>query len=325
MAEYGVAFAGSAFLLPYYVGVATVMLKEAFIVPGHTRMGGLSGGAVTSAFCHGGKTIEEFETTILGYVEHCIELNYTSPCYQQMYQALMEKLPVDLPDLHSYVNRNLIRVAVSELDSNRPMLSSPMVYTHVSNKKEFFDVLGASTYLSCHSGDTPYVMLNGKPVIDGGYSATFKELCPPSIPCVKISSYYVGEYTTEREPGLWDCVPMLGPLGESVVRPAAILNNKSAKPIAIPEPMLKTTSIPIPFEPVGKLPSSCIEAPPMADFTRPGPADIYPGQYLENPIPYSCGHWQQLSMYPTRSSLPIMVQLGRKDAEIWLQQRRAKL
>ncbi len=41
--------------------------------------------------------------------------------------------------------------------------------------------------------DRPFVDFRGMPVMDGGYSANFDQICPPGVEvCIKISAYFTG-------------------------------------------------------------------------------------------------------------------------------------
>lgn len=56
-------------------------------------------------------------------------------------------------------------------------------------------LMGATSMLSCQSACKPYVTYRNRSVADGGYSATFDDLCPTGVKrCIKIESFYPGPY-----------------------------------------------------------------------------------------------------------------------------------
>jgi hypothetical protein len=328
-ANVGFAFAGSAALFPYYLGVAYALVDSGAIIRGVTPIGGLSGGAVTGTLVHSMMDFEPLYKGMLGMMENCNQAEGDlPPCYQGVYRAMVSTFAKLLPDdIHlKTINKNILRVAVTLVDERAPGMnvSRPMVIGRVRSKEAMLRVLGASTYIPCVSGPHPYTLFEGLPVMDGGYSAKYPHLCPEGTDiCIKVGSFYIGPHTlnfggdndrdcvaNEVNPGAWPVRAVSNPW-----RSAADLASTALDEEWDPR------NITVPFAKYGFLPQSC-SAPEIANvpFAKPGQANIYPGKYPQNPIPYTCKQWQDLSFHPTANDFANMVKLGTRDVALWLQE-----
>jgi hypothetical protein len=331
----GFAFAGSAALLPYYLGVAYALVDSSAIIRGVTPIGGLSGGAITGSLIHSMLDFDTLYTAISDIVKACNDQNPARPCMQAVYPTLLTQFAKLFPDdIHTKtINKNILRVVVTLVDERAPGMnvSRPMVISRVRSKEAMLRSLGATSYIPCFSGPYPYTLFEGLPVIDGGYSAKYEHLCPEGTEiCIKIGSYYIGPHTlnfagdsdrecvaNEMNPGAWPVRAVSNPW-----RSAADLS-----PTAQMEKW-NPNNVTVPFTKYGFLPQTCASPqegfgnPGVGDipFAKPGQANIFPGKYPQNPIPYTCKQWQDLSFKPTEQDFVNMVKLGLQDVALWLEE-----
>jgi hypothetical protein len=325
-ANIGFAFAGSGSLLPYYLGVAYVLVDSGAIQRGVTPIGGLSGGALTGSLIHSMLDFDTLYNGMFGMVEACYNDNPKLPCYQTLYPHIVGSLDKIFPaDIHERtINKNILRVAVSLLDARQPGFNNsvPMIVGRVKSKETMLRLLGSTTYIPCASGPSPYTLFEGMPVMDGGFTAKYEHLCPEGVDiCIKVGTYYIGPHTltfggdqdhdcvkNEVNPGAWPTRAVSHPFRSkqdlSLTKDAEAWNPKNLS---------------APFTKFGFLPQGC-ESANNIPYAKPGQANIYPGKYPQNPIPYTCKNWQDLSFAPTPQDFANMVKLGMQDARLWLEE-----
>lgn len=291
------AFAGSALLLPYYLGVME-QLQELGVVNDTTSFGGISGGALTSlAGCSGAnmtKTLGDFQTLqakcttgefecaqSLGIIEtHLLSDSFFS-------SGALAKC-----------GKGRVRVGMTALNPASTGFEDAQALT----ASKFFDnddmraAFISSSYLSCVSGPQPYTFFRGMPVIDGGYKADYPDICPPDGPCVRVASFVVGSNVADKPWPSLACIPL------------ANVSIFAGEPVKFASNTWPRSS----------LPNSC--AYQFDHFQSPTAPHIFPGKYTK--LRYTQEQWQTLSMCMSTDAevATYMFTTGKADAEAWFAQ-----
>lgn len=212
---------------------------------------------------------------------------------------------------------NKVRVVYTKVDSNDTTMNtvSPVIQTTFDNNTDVVNALVSTSFISCFSACAPYSYNHGMATVDGGYSATLDDLCPPGVDkCIKVQVYYPNTTNTGLECNLQNDP---NPPSDFVERCYDFFNATGSISAA-------TCSVPLPpefaFEPVGTLPTSCPAAP--SSFASPGQADIYPGRFVPLPDRFSCFYWQCLSYFPAEDP-DVLYDLGRQEALAWVANEKA--
>jgi hypothetical protein len=187
-----VAFQGSAFLIQYYAGVVGTLLQRGVIVPGVTPLSGLSGGAYTSVLTtigwNGTRQSDFWNAATTKVAE-----TYTSPAghLNEIVQPMLNSL---LPANVANQINGKVQVGMSQLDASKETLngSAAWIVNSWSSKEDVINSLLGTDYIPCFTGPTLYTEFRSQPVIDGGFSLGFDQLCSNQSNCIKVASYYVG-------------------------------------------------------------------------------------------------------------------------------------
>ncbi|KAI8468800.1 MAG: hypothetical protein J3K34DRAFT_295115 [Monoraphidium minutum] len=191
-----IAFEGSALLVTYYSGVHQALLERGALVPGETQLAGLSGGGYSSVGATLGKTGLEMRDVWKGIVAGCAA-QFAGGCVGHLNAYIVAHLLDALPeDAHKTASKT-VNILVSQLDgNNNDSLANSASWTldKFKNKADLISALTSTNYIPCYSGMTLFNFHRNEPVIDGGYSSGFKELCLKAKggDCLKVASYHVG-------------------------------------------------------------------------------------------------------------------------------------
>lgn len=199
-----VAFTGSAGLFIFYAGVAQGLIESGLLVPGVSKMAGLSGGAITSAVVAAGVPPAAL---LASYDESPIFCNATLPDDwstrgEQRAEELLARFattclrtadwPLNrvadamrklIPAAAVPVVSKTVQIFASQINplDYRARVSSRM--GPYSSKEDLVTKISASSDLPCLVSGTSVTVVpnaNGggeKPFIDGGFSTNFNQLC----------------------------------------------------------------------------------------------------------------------------------------------------
>lgn len=194
-----VAFEGSALLITYYSGVVQALLEKGVIVPGVTPLSGLSGGAFTAVFTTLGLSGEEQKNLWIDIITAC-GMRFNGSCTGHLNALLDEHLAEVLPDNVTDSVNGLVRIAVSQLNASQPGLNNTATWVldEWSSKADLRSAMLSTNWIPCFSGGTTYTIYRNQPVIDGGYSAGFRDLCPSGLEnCLTVASWHVGDAASQ--------------------------------------------------------------------------------------------------------------------------------
>lgn len=321
MHEVGLAIAGSAYLLPFYFGVTKVLIEEGLVDPATTPMGGLSGGAITAMSLCAGQTSEELYTEYSTLLNTC-KANWNTtiqdfPCAGQdqlSKDAFEKQFPAEGNGSDIYERCRNVQIAYSAVNKTSNAFDdfTATVINDYKNNEELVDLLTTTSYLSCFSACQPYKNFRGEPSMDGGYSATLNDLCPPNVKrCIRTQVYYPN--TTESGPY---CDIQNTTNGAGLVEACAAEMGSKGVGCTIPPPP------DFPFSPQGNLPTNCSASPTAYAF--PGEADIYPGRFI--PITnFTCFQFQCMSYVPgTPEDIEYLYTLGEQETRAWIAYEKAQ-
>mmetsp|Transcript_5640 Transcript_5640/g.11072 ORF Transcript_5640/g.11072 Transcript_5640/m.11072 type:complete len:392 (-) Transcript_5640:1401-2576(-) len=312
------AVAGSALLLPWYLGAMEALVEEGVVQPESMPGAGLSGGAVTAMLtCAGVRPVDQYQL-LKGALVDCYESwdpkSGVFPCNGQLSSIEYKGFSTlyDPSSINSIAEKcSHVGIAFTEVDPNDPTmntLTSTIVANHSTDEAILRDLI-SSSFLSCSSMSVPYFVNDGMATVDGGYSTTLSDLCGGNeTSCLTIQVYYPN--TTEAGPvcTTQDNVDaaIAGELVSQCLEVAGGTFNQSAK--GPPPPAWAN------FTSIGDLPTSCPAGP--STFMPPGEADIYPGKYI--PLNYSCFEWQCMAYIPYPDRLDDLFNLGQEEARAWV-------
>ncbi|KAL4519597.1 hypothetical protein Ndes2437A_g07783 [Nannochloris sp. 'desiccata'] len=201
--DLGFATAGSALAPFYYYGVMETLISSKILNQKTAPVGGLSGGAVVSLAVCGGVAPTLMQNASALAISQCLtSLNKTTqsiPCQGELTTLVVSLTQIAFPLNSTKFQKKCavrIRIAMTKLNASDATTSSlsPYVRTKFVGT-ELYDAVAATAMIPCMSTCKPYTLFKGIPVVDGGFSATFKELCPPNVKrCITTQEYYPGKY-----------------------------------------------------------------------------------------------------------------------------------
>ncbi|KAH7623394.1 hypothetical protein NADE_002583 [Nannochloris sp. 'desiccata'] len=303
--DLGFATAGSALAPFYYYGVMETLISSKILNQKTAPVGGLSGGAVVSLAVCGGVAPTLMQNASALAISQCLtswnKTTQSIPCQGELTTLVVSLTQIVFPLNSTKFQKKCagrIRIAMTKLNASDATMSSlsPYVRTKFVGT-ELYDAVAATAMIPCMSTCKPYTLFKGIPVVDGGFSATFKELCPPNVKrCITTQEYYPGKYV---KAGGGECL------------------KNGNDPVASGGEYECTMSVPsgFKFAPRGNLLTSCPTGSKY--FQPPGFSDLYPGMHKENPLPYTCSEWQNFSYFPQDDSFQTQFDAGKKDAFIW--------
>jgi hypothetical protein len=291
------AFAGSALLLPYYMGVME-QLVHLDVVNETTSFGGISGGALISlAGCANANM-----TSLLAAYQTVQSMctNGKNSCDQSLSKIEQHVLTDSMLNqgVLAKCGRGRVRVGMTALNP----ASSGFEDGQALSVNKFIDsqdmrsAFISSSYLSCISGPQPYTYFRGMPMIDGGYKADYPDICPPNGPCVRVSSFVVGSNVADKPWPSLACVPLAN----------------SSSFAGQPDTFASSSW------PRSNLPNSCTYQ--FDKFQSPTAPHIFPGKYTK--LRYTQEQWQTLSMcFSTDAEVAsYMFETGKADTKAWFEQ-----
>jgi hypothetical protein len=313
-----VAFQGSALLINYYAGASGALQKGGVIVPRKTRIAGLSGGGYTAVLTtlgwRGPRQKAFWDAAIKTNV-----LEYRGPFLNAvMYEALDAALPSGVARL---IN-GFVRIAVSQLDAGKTTFvdSASWILSAFADKRDVIAALTTTDMIPCFSSWSTYGVYKNQPVIDGGFSTGFKELCGAgNANCLKVSSYVVGSLASHECTGKCSAFSSNCVANDRLdIRTRPYVNGKFVDrwPIAAVQ---------------GRCPTATFKTKdpnPLPPFVPHGQLtpDIHPGKY--NPLPdgMAACEWQDWALSPPTDPAELddmlnkVYELGYADARAYLQQ-----
>lgn len=172
-----VAFQGSAALFGYYSGVSWALQKGGVIVPGKTKLSGLSGGAHTSIFSSLGMSGPDQRDFWIDMLDEVIARTGNFVGY--FHSMILDRVALD-PRLIGAAKKvsNKVTIAISQLDSRKTDFNDSAVWLvdQYANDRELASAMTATSHLPCFSGLTTYTVFKGQPVVDGAFANGFEEL-----------------------------------------------------------------------------------------------------------------------------------------------------
>jgi hypothetical protein len=282
------------------------LISNKILNPKTSHLGGLSGGAIVALAVCGGVDPKIMQDASVVAVTACVnawnKTTMVAPCQGQLTDLLTKLAYTAFPPNSSNFKTDCarrIRIAMTKLNASDATMASatPYVETRFKTHQDIYGAVAATSMISCVSTCKPYTLFDSMPMIDGGYSATFKEMCPPNVKrCVKTQEYYPGKYV---KAGNGTCLQN----GNNPVK----AGSKTSCTVAVPSSFK--------FAPKGNLPTKCPAGSEY--FQPPGESDLYPGMHKENPLPFTCSEWQSFSYYPKISTFGTQFEAGKKDALLW--------
>lgn len=185
-------------LVTYYSGASQALLERNVIVPGKTKFAGLSGGGYSAAGMALGLSGTELRDVWKVFINET--LNRYSDVIGHFGSNLVAAIGPHFPeDAHRRVAGRL-RIAISQLNGNQNKTLNDSATWQVDSFKSKLDLiaaLAATTYIPCTSGMTSFTTFRNQPVVDGGYSSAFPQLCKTPDKCLRIATYVVGPLVNE--------------------------------------------------------------------------------------------------------------------------------
>jgi hypothetical protein len=282
------------------------LISSKILNPKTAPLGGLSGGAVVSLAVCGEVSPQLMQNASVVAISECVNTwNKTTqllPCQGQLTSLLVKLVQSVFPKNSTKFQDDCagrVRIALTKVNASDGTMGSltPYIETKFETNQIIYDAIAGTSMISCVSTCKPYTLFKGFPVIDGGNSATFKQMCPPNVKrCVTLQEYYPGKYV---RPGNGTCY-------KNGNKPVSA-GGKNNCTVAVPDGFN--------FAPKGNLPTKC---PAGNDyFQPPGFSDIYPGMHKKNPLPFTCEEWQNFSYYPQIDAFQTQFDAGKKDAFLW--------
>lgn len=221
---------------------------------------------------------------------------------------------------HKHCSIGKLFVSLSVLDPLATNLSNPKPWTisTFSSVDDMADIAHGTDYISCFMSNKPYTVVRGKPTLDGGYTSSYVQFCPPvsnssTTRCIKLSAFTVGPNNpTGKVP---NC--NTGFTAGQQQTPSPSRPPTAPTPLQNPVPQMDW-----------KLPDTCtydprtkgVTAPAQPPFVPALGADIYPG-FTHNSLKTDPCLWQSWSMNVSAvTSQVVKAQLdqGAADAAAWL-------
>jgi hypothetical protein len=292
------AYTGSGGLIGFYAGVTQGLLDYEVIVPGQTRFGGLSGGALavtmTTLGLDGPQQLAATVQTMLRCAAlpgHCAEPGQIDAALMAQLEGMLDETSAALfSEKVFYWGAEINPADPTEAD-NRARVLAPY-----SSKADLLHALSATSYVPCGIGANPYKLFRGRPFIDGGYATAIPWECPPQLAgqpekrCVTVAVSQVGPLS---KGSLLDCPrnfsqPRTGPAYEEV----------KAADWALPE--------------------TC-EGFTMPDLVQAKGAEICPGCRVQLPDQFDVCKWRSFSKSPPKALKDVVAiyQQGIAEAHAW--------
>jgi hypothetical protein len=194
------AYTGSGGLIGFYAGVTQGLLDYEVIVPGVTRFGGLSGGALAITMTTLGLTGPEQLAATVQTMLRCAALPGHCAEPGQIDEALMEQVNAMLDDDAAKLFSEKVFYWAAEINPADPTEadSRARLLAPYADKADLVEALSATCYVPCGIGANPYKLFRGRPYIDGGYATAIPWECPPQEPgkprrrCVTVAVSQVG-------------------------------------------------------------------------------------------------------------------------------------
>lgn len=200
----GIGLSGTAFMIPYNLGVAKTFLDYGMFKK--YPAAGASGGALSASLGCSGMPFNKFKTSIFAAVAYCA--NATDMCAGSLGSKLVEALQLSLPTGSAYKGCNgrlFVQVTIGTVPQPKPDTpTAPCLCTetatnrgkHVSffnSRSDFVSTLRTTTFLSRLADPACTRAFRKFPeTCDGGYSDNLP--CPPAALgegkfCLKASVY----------------------------------------------------------------------------------------------------------------------------------------
>lgn len=205
-----------------------------------------------------------------------------------MRQAIYQNIKTyGTPDALRRCRQTLI-VALSELQPLDTTILKPVPwsFSNPTSLEELADVAAVSSFIPCSMAGMSFATFRGRPVIDGGYSTGFNQICNPDAKvCIKVSALAVGPNNPTGLPA--DC-PQLG-----------LTDLKTAPKGKLSGPITQK----LPARAQWKLPDTCeyqqetgvVLSPELPVLVATDIPDIYPGNPY-NTLDHDPCEWQSWSM-----------------------------
>ena len=214
-----IALSGSGPLFIFYAGVCQELIAKKILVPGVSKMAGISGGAIAAAvvaagtpplalldaydaepglYCNStldegwpmsrGNDFQRAAHDLEAFVANCV-MTAQWPL-EKVAKALRGLLPADVAAISATV-----QVVASQINpiSYKKKVAWPL--GPFSSKEDLIDKIGASSTLPCLLSGTSFVEVAGRPYVDGGFTANFNQLCVNATsanPCLSASALHYG-------------------------------------------------------------------------------------------------------------------------------------
>lgn len=192
-----VALQGSAMLITYYSGVMGALMESGRVQPGLTPLRGISGGAWTAALTALGHSGRAQRDAWKRWVAACRER--FGSCHGHIQELSQMAFGELLPEDAAQRVGGRVAVALAQLNSQGTHLngSASWLVGRFYSKKDLTNSLSATSYIPGFSGEAPFTLFRGQPMIDGGFANGFQQLCGHTTSgCLKVASWHVGPRAT---------------------------------------------------------------------------------------------------------------------------------
>ena len=245
-----IALSGSGPLFIFYAGVCQELIDKGLLVPGVSKMAGISGGAIAAAVVAAGtpplKLLDAYDAEggiycnatlnegwpmsrggdfkgaaydLKAFVANCV-MTAQLPL-EKLAKALRELLPADVAAVSATV-----QVIASQINPINYKQRVAWPLGPFSSREDLIAKVGASSTLPCLISGTAFTEVAGRPYVDGGYAANFNQLCVNATaanPCLSASALYYGTHgylpQTNSHGMCDDSLPLAPPTGNSQPNP----------------------------------------------------------------------------------------------------------
>ena len=214
-----IALSGSGPLFIFYAGVCQELIDKKLLVPGVSKMAGISGGAIAAAvvaagapplalldaydaeqglYCNStmpenwprsrGNDYKGATHDIKAFVANCV-MTAEWPL-ERVKNALRRLLPTDVSAVSA-----TFQVVASQINPLSFKLKVAWPLGPYSSKEDLIDKVAASSMLPCLLSGTSFLEIAGRPYIDGAFTANFNQLCVNATstnPCLSASALHYG-------------------------------------------------------------------------------------------------------------------------------------
>ena len=217
-----IALSGSGPLFIFYAGVCQELIDKQLLVPGVSNMAGISGGAIAASvvasgtppvallnaydaeqglYCNStldegwprsrGNDFQGAAHDLKAFVANCA-MTKEWPLVR-VANALRRMLPVDVSAVSATVQ--VIASQVNPISYRHKVASSLGPF---SSREDLIAKVSASSMLPCILSGTSFIEVDGRPYVDGGFSANFNQLCVNATsanPCLSASALHYGPHS----------------------------------------------------------------------------------------------------------------------------------